>query len=118
MDTVDIHIASAAAGIRSNQKVTRGNITYHILRHTFPLTLRGFPEYFRADVVTRYSSLRRSVRKRIIEVNPDLIHVHGTEYGYGLAALDCGVPLLVSMQGIINRIREVEDSAFFRLQEP
>ena len=47
-----------------------------------------------------------------------MIHVHGTEEGYGLAALDVGVPTIVSIQGIVQLCACVSPSIFFRLQAP
>lgn len=115
---LELHVVTAAAGILENQYVTRNGVTFHVIRHTFPFTMRGFPDYMRMDALTYYDSLRKQIRLVLDKVQPDLVHVHGTEYGYGLAALDSGVPTVVSMQGIINRIREVEDTMFYRLQAP
>jgi glycosyltransferase involved in cell wall biosynthesis len=117
-DDVDLQIITAGAGIRENQTIMKNGITFHVLRHTFPFTIRGFPEYMPLDVLTRYASLRRQIRKVILKLQPDLIHVHGTEYGYGLAALDIKIPTIVSIQGIVNLIDGVSPSIFFRLQEP
>jgi glycosyltransferase involved in cell wall biosynthesis len=115
---IDLHIATACAGIREDQHVAKHGISYHLLRHVVPFTVRGFPPYFRLDVVTKYASLRRSVAKLLKTVEPEIVHVHGTEYGYGLAALESDVPAVVSIQGIISRIKQIEDNTFYRLQAP
>src|SRR5262249_12688563 len=49
-------------------------------------------------------------------LNPGLIHVHGTEYGYGLAALDANLPTIVSIQGIISEIGRLFPSMSYKLQ--
>lgn len=43
-------------------------------------------------------------KKVIEEFNPDVIHVHGTEYFYGCMNQDvyCGKPVVVSLQGILS----------------
>jgi glycosyltransferase involved in cell wall biosynthesis len=115
-EDVDLQMITASAGIRENQTVTKDGITFHVIRHTFPFTIRGFPEYMRLDALTRYASLRRQIRKVILKLQPDLIHVHGTEYGYGLAALETNVPIIVSIQGIVNLLARISPSIFFRLQ--
>ena len=58
------------------------------------------------------------MRNVILGLEPDLIHVHGTEDEYGLAALDVAVPSIVSIQGIVQLCGHVSPSVFFRLQTP
>jgi glycosyltransferase involved in cell wall biosynthesis len=115
---IDLHIITATAGIRKNQTITKDGLTFHVVRRTFPFTTRGFPEYLPLDVLTRYAALRRQIKKILLRLRPDLIHVHGTEDGYGLAALDVGVPAIVSIQGIVQLCCRVSPSIFFRLQTP
>jgi glycosyltransferase involved in cell wall biosynthesis len=117
-DDVDLQIITAGSGIRENQTITKDGITFHVLRHTFPITIRGFPEYMPLDVLTWYASLRRQIRKVFLKRQPDVIHVYGTEYGYGLAALDIKIPTVVSIQGIVHLCAHVSPSIFFRLQAP
>ena len=117
-EDVDLHVITAAAGISENQTVAKDGITFHVIRNTFPFTLRGFPAYMRFDVLTRYAHLRRQVRQVLLKLQPDLIHVHGTEYGYGLAALETNVPTIVSIQGIVNLLARLSPSVFFRFQAP
>jgi glycosyltransferase involved in cell wall biosynthesis len=115
---IDLQIITATAGIRENQTIAKNGITFHVIRNTFPFTSRGYPEYMPLNALTRYATLRRHVRKIILKLQPDLIHVHGTEEGYGLAALDVGMPTVVSIQGIVHLCARVSPSIFFRLQEP
>jgi glycosyltransferase involved in cell wall biosynthesis len=117
-DDLELHVITAGSGIRENQTITKHGITFHVMRHTFPFTIRGFPEYMPLDVMTRYTSLRKQVKKVILELQPKLIHVHGTEYGYGLAALATNFPTIVSIQGIVNLCARVSPSLVFRLQDP
>jgi len=117
-DDVDLQIITATAGIRRNQTIKKDGITFYVIRSTFPFTTRGFPEYMPLDVLTRYASLRRQIRQVILRLRPDLIHVHGTEEGYGLAALDVGLPTIISIQGIMQLCARVSPSIVFRLQAP
>ena len=41
-----------------------------------------------------------NLRSAIDRFHPDLVHVHGTEHAFGLAAVGCGVPAVVSLQGL------------------
>lgn len=55
-------------------------------------------------------------RRLIREIEPDLVHVHGTESYFGLAASTCDRPWLVSLQGIPSVITDLQwrgvDSAY------
>jgi len=115
---VDLQIITATAGISKDQTIKKDGITFYVVRNTFPFTTRGFPRYMPLDVLTRYASLRRQIRHVILRLRPDLIHVHGTEEGYGLAALDVGLPTIVSIQGIVQLCASVSPSIVFRLQAP
>jgi len=117
-EDIDLHVITASAGISENQSLAKHGITFHVIRNTFPFTLRGFPPYMRFDVLTRYARLRRQVRQVLLKLQPDLIHVHGTEYGYGLAALETNAPTIVSIQGIVNFLARFSPSIFFRFQAP
>lgn len=46
----------------------------------------------------------------VLDFNPDIIHIHGTEYSHGLACMRAiqNVPYVISMQGILNRIKDVD----------
>jgi glycosyltransferase involved in cell wall biosynthesis len=113
---IDLHVITASSGISKDQTVRKDGVTFHVIRHTFPFTVRGFPEYMRLDVVTRYAYLRRRVTQILLTLNPDVIHVHGTEYGYGLAALETKIPTIVSIQGIVNALAGVFPSSFYTHQ--
>jgi glycosyltransferase involved in cell wall biosynthesis len=112
---IELHIISASAAVSKHQSVDVDRISYHIIRHAFPCTHRGFPRYLRLDALSRYAFLRWQVNRLIHDIKPEVIHVHGTEYGYGLAALDSGIPTIVSIQGIVNLLAQVS-SASSRIQ--
>ena len=117
-DDIELHIITATSGIPKNQVVSKDGITFHVIRHTFPFTVRGFPRYMRLDVLTRWTELRRQIRRILLELQPDMIHVHGTEYGYGLAALETKIPTIVSIQGIVKLLAQVAPCFFYNRQAP
>lgn len=115
---IDLHVVTATSGISKSQTISRDGITFHVIRHTFPFTTRGFPPYLRLDLLTRYARLRRRITETLISLQPDLVHVHGTEFGYGLTALDCKVPTIISIQGVVNHLARISPTLAFRLQAP
>jgi glycosyltransferase involved in cell wall biosynthesis len=115
-EDIDLHIITASSGISKSQAVTKFAITFNVIRHTFPCSNRGFPRYLRLDLLTAYSRLRLQIKKLLIGLRPDLIHVHGTEYCYGLAALDAHFPAIVSIQGIVGELARTSRSLSLQLQ--
>jgi glycosyltransferase involved in cell wall biosynthesis len=112
----DLHLITATSGIVRDQTISKKGITFHLIRHTFPFTVRGFPDYMRLDLFTRYAQLSGRVKRLLWIIRPDIIHLHGTENGYGVALLNANAPAIVSIQGIINVLAEVAPSLFYRLQ--
>jgi glycosyltransferase involved in cell wall biosynthesis len=115
-EDIDLHLITATSGIQKSQTVSKNGITFHLIRHTFPFSVRGFPDYMRLDLLTGYAQLRRGVKQLLRVVQPDVIHIHGTEYGYGLAVLNANAPAIVSIQGIVNELARVAPSMFYTLQ--
>jgi glycosyltransferase involved in cell wall biosynthesis len=48
-----------------------------------------------------------AVTRLVRDVDPDLIHLHGAEYCFGLAVRGCGVPTVLSIQGSPTVIRRL-----------
>lgn len=48
-----------------------------------------------------------AVARLVRDVDPDLVHLHGAEYCFGLAVRDCGVPTVLSIQGSRTVIRRL-----------
>jgi glycosyltransferase involved in cell wall biosynthesis len=115
---VDLHVITASSAVGRNETVRRNGVTFHVVRHAFPYTCRGFPPYLRLDLWSRYAYLRRQTTRLLKRLQPDLIHVHGTEYGYGLVALDTGLPTIVTMQGIVSRLMQGSPTTANWLQAP
>jgi glycosyltransferase involved in cell wall biosynthesis len=114
----EIHIVSHSAKVKKDITISRGNLIFHLVSHRIPLINKGYPSFLPLHKVFRYPFLKRKLRKIIGNVAPDLIHVHGTEDVYGLVPLITNIPVIVSIQGIINEIylRDKTLSFFFQRQ--
>lgn len=79
---------------RTPRKLQGEQMTYYLL----PGLVKSRYAYDRA--------LRRHWRWVLEDFRPDIVHIHGTEYAYGLplaqAAKELGVPVVVSIQGLIG----------------
>lgn len=89
--SIRLTVASISKDVRKLTYVEGKNICYYLLPY-------GKGNYRRNH---DYEALWVEVRDR---VNPDVIHIHGTEFTHGLAYIDaCGVEkVCVSIQGIIR----------------
>lgn len=93
----NINLAIAAVGGNEFKKITIGKITYYLL----PGTGKNMLFYTK-----KYEKLWKEIND---EFHPDIVHIHGTEYTHGLAFLRANpeVEAVVSVQGIISRIKDV-----------
>lgn len=77
--------------------------TVSLYGQTFHLLPRGS---LAIQILTSFRRERAAICKVVNALNPDLVHVWGTEQGYAMAAADCEWPWLLSMQGILQSICE------------
>lgn len=92
-----IDLAIAAIGGNEFKKVVIGNITYYLL----PGTGKNMLFYTK-----KYEKIWKEIKE---DFNVDIVHLHGTEYSHGLSFLRANpeIPAVVSVQGIISRIKDV-----------
>src|SRR5205807_195159 len=77
----------------------------------FSTTINGTPVHFMAApnrfrATTLFYLDARSIARKILALKPDLVHAHGVEDAYGLAAQRTGLPYILTAQGLhflINR---------------
>lgn len=92
--TPGVQLAVACVYGSSYQKLELGGITYYLL----PGSGKNMLFYTKA-----YETLWQEINE---EFQPELVHIHGTEYSHGLAFLRAcpQVKALISMQGLLTRI--------------
>lgn len=93
---IEMHVSYVDRNIREVQKYSNGNV-YH---YAIPRKVHSLFKYDK--------SLESHYKQLITEINPDIIHIHGTENTNALAAIrSCPERLyVVSIQGLISRISE------------
>lgn len=94
----DIQLAIACVYGKENKVFQLNGITYYLL----PGTGRNMLFYTK-----KYEKIWKNINA---EFRPDIVHLHGTEYSHGLAFLRAcpNVKAVVSIQGILNRIKDVD----------
>lgn len=96
VDGLDLHIAFHWPRHLESFKV--GSITYHPvreLRQREALALKIRNRSPQDEQVRLYEKVLQTV-------NPDLIHVHGTEKAFGLIREKTAIPVLISIQGLMS----------------
>jgi glycosyltransferase involved in cell wall biosynthesis len=83
-------------GLTQNHKTVIGTIPVHYL---------SAPDYLRST--TLFIRDRVRIARYVRTLNPDLVHAHGTEDAYGLAAQTTRLPYVITAQGIFFHINRV-----------
>lgn len=101
---IDLHMVTISLAVDEDQVIRKDNITYHVLNVNLPLINRGLFIY-------PFVRMVREIRR----IRPDIVHGHGTEGPFSLAAVYSGYPNVVSLQGIITEIIKTEPLLKYRL---
>ncbi len=70
-----------------------------------PVHFIAAPEQLRSATLFWFD--KRRLARKLRELRPDLVHAHGTEDAYGLAAQESGLPYVITVQGLIFLINRV-----------
>ena len=99
---VELHLVTESSRVSSTQRVQKGRIAFHVVKTGIPFLNRGFPPWLPLDVLSGFRANVVRLLKEVQAIEPDIVHAHGTEAAYALAALHSGFPFLISIQGIIT----------------
>ena len=112
---VDLHVVTESQVVSSAQVARRDGITFHVVKSGIPIVNRGYPPFFPVDLLTGFGSTVRSLLKTVYDVQPHLVHAHGTEAAYALAAVKSRLPCLISVQGVITELFKTNPNFRFRV---
>ena len=115
---IELHIISYSHLIDQSQEFMKNGIYFHIIKYNFPFTNKGFPWYLPLDKLNAYNTFKKVAEKVIKEIKPDVLHVHGTEGGYFLPAIEINIPTIISIQGIIKECVREQPSVSGYMQIP
>jgi glycosyltransferase involved in cell wall biosynthesis len=99
---VELHVISVSPRLAGTQQLVHDGIRLHAIQNGIRPFHRGFPTYCPIDVLIGFRQETALIRRELAAVRPDIIHAHGTESAYALAAARSGRPAILSMQGIIT----------------
>ena len=112
VEQIDLHLVIPHVAVPRDQTIRKGRITYHVIKTSPPGTCRGY------GLSSSYGLFALPVIRmirRLKVIGPDIVHGHGTEGPFSLAAVHSGFPNIVSMQGIITEIVKSEPSMYFKI---
>jgi glycosyltransferase involved in cell wall biosynthesis len=87
----ELHVISESLNIKESRDFVCNNIFYHFIKS---------PKTF--NLSTLYIFNVKRIRKKIHEINPDLIHVHGFEGPQALSVIGVNIPVIISIQGVLH----------------
>ncbi|MCX6901247.1 MAG: glycosyltransferase family 4 protein [Verrucomicrobia bacterium] len=102
LGTIEVHVVTQTDEIEHDMEAESQGVRLHFLR--CPRRLRA-TTLFVFDCRRLHRALRR--------IQPDLVHSHGTEDAYTIAALKSGYPTVMTMQGLQFKITKHVKSPWF-----
>jgi glycosyltransferase involved in cell wall biosynthesis len=113
---VELHIVAPNVFTNKDCNFTKEGINYHFYKR-IPILynnkyLRKIYSLLKIEQITNFCWIKHKIVKNIININPDLIHLHGAEnpyYSAGILPLLEIFPTLTTIQGFIRNSSETND---------
>lgn len=102
---LDIYIVSPYSGIKKTTTIQDGNIVYSFFPISLPLIPKRIQNLF--HFYSNYIWNKYCIKKIVNKINPDIIHLFGTEnpyYSTGIFQFRSRYPVLITIQGIVNQV--------------
>lgn len=117
--TIKLHVATINPWVNHSFSICKNGVIYHVCKSGIKLPFGKNWPTFKHLIQTEFKVHRRALIRVADEVNPDLIHAHGTEAAYALAALDTKIPVVISLQGLMHKLSEAfPGDPYFRMRIP
>lgn len=106
---VELHIISPHSNINGSRRFVLRGVHYHFFSSTIPFSknkFRGFGHclaFF--NRLTRFHFFKSKIQDIVTNINPDVIHLHGTEnpyYSASVLGFKDVYPVLITIQGFIS----------------
>ncbi len=106
LGTIEVHVVTQTDEIDRDMEAESQGVRLHFLR---------CPRRLRAATLFAFDCKR--LHRALRQIQPDLVHSHGTEDVYTIAALKSGYPMVMTMQGLqFKIIRHVKMPLFSRMR--
>ncbi len=115
---VELHLLTLNPWISRTQVVEKDGMTIHVIKNGVPFLHKGWPGKLPFDTASGYFLESWKLRAELNRIQPDIVHAHGTEREYALAAMHSGYPYLISIQGIAAEFDKTDPCLHFKLMKP
>lgn len=115
--SVELHVLTLCPWIARSQTVEKDGMFIHVIKNGIPFTRRGYPGSFPLDAISGFILESVKLCAEMKRIQPDIVHAHGTEREYALAAMRSGYPYLISIQGILAEFNKTDPSFHNRIME-
>ena len=109
---VELDVLTCSPLVDRDQTTELGRVRFHVLSTQLPFLRRGLGL---AGAHAGFAWPTARLARRVRTLSPDVVHGHGTEGPFGMAAVFAGPPHVVSLQGIMKRISVVEPTTSNRI---
>ncbi len=113
---LELHIITFAAKVPYSQNIIKDRISFHVIKYAIPFTNKG-SSLFLMNRLTLFKGFITEALAILNRIKPHLVHAHGTESAFALAAYKSNLPNIISIQGIIAEYYDYEKSLVFFLQK-
>lgn len=104
IENIDLHILTLTPHIYRDTHFVWKGIDLWLMKSGLPFINKGYPKIFRLDIFTNYCFERKRLIKKIEELNPDIVHIHGSEYAYVTLIGKYKKKAVLSIQGVYSDI--------------
>lgn len=105
---VEVHIVAPHRDIISEKTFSKSNIIFHFFPFMFPLIPKRIFHFFHH--ITEFYFIKRTVKRIINDIKPDLIHLFGTENAYYTSSVFQFrniYPVFITVQGFITNMATI-----------
>lgn len=101
-EEVELHIITVNQNILGDQVIEKDKIIYHLLAVDVPIWVRSY--LYLPYATYFWSTALLKIKRELKKISPDIVHGHGTESYFSLAAVNSKFPNVISIQGIMANV--------------
>lgn len=105
----DVHVVFFHEYVKGIKRFDLRGVHYYCINNTTSFCGLRSPYFYAFDILSGFARNKRIVKKIIREINPDVIHLYGSEnpyYSSTILPLLCSYPVILTVQGFAFKIQD------------